>query len=64
MEFNSNSGSVYSKNIGSQFRLKYNNILENENLFLKQLLIVSLFYLLLKKRESILEHLIIMLYVN
>lgn len=30
MEFNSTSGSVYSKNIGSQFRLKYNNILENE----------------------------------
>lgn len=31
MEFNSNSGSVYSKNIGSQFRLKYNDIVENEN---------------------------------
>ena len=30
MEFNSNSGSVYSKNIGSQFRLKYGNILEEE----------------------------------
>lgn len=31
MEFNSNSGSVYSKNIGSQFRLKYSNIIEKEN---------------------------------
>ena len=31
MEFNNNSGSIYSKNIGSQFRLKYSNILEKEN---------------------------------